>query len=154
MKTNQPVYYFATPDEAEAAFYSAFEMGDVQLMDDVLAEQGVSCIHPGTSAIIGREAVLDSWRKILANIDEPAFYIEVLNRSELADVAVHLVSERIAKNHQPDAPTSLLFATNVYVLQTNGWRMLMHHSSASPRQQQTKENNDPVATHEGPHTLQ
>jgi hypothetical protein len=154
MKTNQPVYYFATPDEAEAAFYSAFEMGDVQLMDDVLAEHGVSCIHPGTSAIIGREAVLDSWMKILSNINEPAFYTEVLNRSVVDDIAVHLVAERIARNHQPDAPTSLILATNIYLRQKNGWRLMMHHASALPNQQQARQSDEPVATHEGPHTLQ
>ena len=155
METNKQVYYFATPDEAEAAFYSAFEMGDLQLMDDVIAAQDVSCVHPGSPALIGRESVLDSWKKILSNINEPVFYTEVMSRSVVGDIAVHLVAERIAKNHQPDSPTSLLLATNVYVHQENGWRLLMHHSSATPpQQQQAKQKDDPLATHEGPHTLQ
>ena len=33
MKTNRPTFYFANPDEAENAFYSAFEMCDLQLMN-------------------------------------------------------------------------------------------------------------------------
>jgi ketosteroid isomerase-like protein len=154
MKPDQPAYYFTTPDEAESAFYSAFEMADLQLMDDVLADQDVSCVHPASAALIGREAVLDSWKKILSNIKEPAFYTDVLSRSVVGNMAVHLVAERIARDHQPDSPTSLLLATNVYVHQENGWRLLVHHSSAPPHQQQSTQSSDPVATHEGPHTLQ
>jgi hypothetical protein len=153
MQSNQTEFYFATADEAESAFYSAFEMGDVQLMDAVLALEGVSCIHPGTTVILGRDAVLDSWAKILQNINEPAFYTEVLNRSLVDNIAVHLVAERIAVDHQPDAVTSLVLATNVYILQQNGWRLMMHHASVPSIQHSTSKNSGPAATHAGPETL-
>lgn len=155
MKTNQPAFYFATPDEAESAFYSAFEMGDVQLMDAVLAEQGVCCIHPGARPLLGREAVLDSWSQILANSTEPVIYPEVLNRTMLDEIAVHLVAERIATSHQPDAPTTLLYATNVYVRQKNGWRILEHHASLPRQSQRGMVDSDELAgTYNGPSTLQ
>ena len=153
MKNNQPEFYFATAEEAESAFYSAFEMGDAQLMDAVLADQSVSCIHPNSLPIVGREAVLDSWVQILSHINEPAVYPEVLNRSVIDDVAVHLVAERIAADHQIGSETSLVLATNVYIRQKNGWRMMMHHASVSSHAEETEEQ-EAVITHEAPQTLQ
>lgn len=154
MKTNQSTFYFATPDETESAFYSAFEMGDVQLMEAVLAEHGVCCVHPGSLPLVGREAVLDSWLQILSNTIEPVIYPEVLNRSVFDDIAIHLVAERIAGDHQPESPTSLVLATNVYVRQKNGWRIMEHHASLPREREEATKGKMPTVTHEAPHTLQ
>ncbi len=155
MKSNQPIFYFSSAEEAEAAFYSAFEMGDSQLMDAVLAKQNVSCIHPGSLPTIGREAVLDSWVQILSNLGEIVFYTEVIHRSMSDDMVVHLVIERIAASHQPDAEVSLVLASNVYVREQNGWRLQMHHASLPPPMQQDEKTSEHyTVTHDAPHTLQ
>lgn len=154
MKSNQTAFYFTSADEVEAAFYSAFEMGDIQLMEAVLAEQGVSCIHPGSLPIIGREGVLDSWAQILANLDEPVFRVERLSHTVADDIAIHLVAEHIAAGHQLDAETSLVLATNVYVRQKNGWRLQRHHTSLSSVLRDEIEENDLAITHQAPNTLQ
>ena len=153
MKSNQPVFYFASAEEAEAAFYSAFEMGDVQLMDAVLAKNNVSCIHPGSLPIIGREAVMDSWSQILNNQATPVFYADVLSRSVVDDMTIHLVMERIASSHQPDADISLVLATNVYVREKQGWRLQMHHAVLPPLEQEADHSQHTV-THDAPTTLQ
>lgn len=152
MKTNQPAFYFSSADEAEAAFYSAFEMGDIQLMDSVLADEGVSCIHPQSVPIIGRREVLDSWTQILNISSESVFHIQVMNRSGSDSLAVHLVAERIASDHTLEAEVSTVYSTNVYVRQKNGWRLLMHHASLTSELSQSSE--EPAVTHQGPHTLQ
>ena len=151
-------FYFKTPDEAEAAFYSAFEMADISLMHALIADTNVSCIHPNAMPIIGRSAVLDSWNKILATIDEPAFYPEVLHRTiqgdEIGNTAIHIVAERIAADHQIGTETTLVLVTNIYVRQENGWRMMMHHSSLPPYEEDEAIENDPSITHNGPLTMQ
>ncbi len=151
-------YYFATSDEAESAFYSAFEMADISLMKALFADQNVSCIHPNAMPIIGRDEVLDSWEQILSTIAEPAFYPEVLHRSsegnEVGNTAIHLVAERIAADHQIGTETSLVFATNIYIKQENGWRMMMHHSSLPPYSEDEAIENDPLITHSAPQTMQ
>lgn len=153
MKTNQPAFYFASAEEAESAFYSAFEMGDIQLMDSVLADDGVTCIHPNSLPIIGRSEVLDSWAKILNVSSESVFHTQVVNRSKFDNLSIHLVVERIADNHSIDSNTSLVLATNVYIRQKNGWRLLMHHASL-PQDTNQSDDDEPTVTHEGPHTLQ
>ena len=151
-------FYFNSSEEAESAFYSAFEMGDIDLMTALMADQNVSCIHPNAMPLIGRDSVLASWNRILSSLDEPAFYPEVLNRSVEGDnvgsTAIHLVAERIAADHQIGTETSLVFATNVYIKQENGWRMMSHHSSLPPYSEDEALENDPSITHSAPQTIQ
>ncbi len=154
-------FYFHTSEEAESAFYAAFEMGDIVLMKALMADDNVTCIHPNSMPIIGRDAVLASWRDILSNIDEPALYPEVLHRSvegnEIGNTAIHLVAESIAADHQINSEKTLVLATNVYIKQEFGWRMMLHHSSVPPYMEETQEqdlDNDPSITHSAPQTLQ
>lgn len=151
-------FYFKTSEEAESAFYSAFEMGDISLMNSVFADENVYCIHPNAMPIIGRNAVLDSWRQILSNITEPAFYPEVLHCNvegdEVGNTAIHLLAERIAPDHKLGTETSLVLVTNTYVRQTNGWRMLSHHSSLPPYEEDEAIENDPSITYNAPQTMQ
>jgi len=69
---------------------------------------------------------------------------------------VHLVNERIAQSHHPDAPASLIIATNIYIRQKNGWRMLEHHASLPQNHLRpaVKKDSHYQTTHEGPSTLQ
>ena len=158
MKKTSDNYYFDSAEDAEAAFYSAFEMADISLMTALLADDNVSCIHPNAMPIIGRKSVLASWQQILSTIDEPAFYPEVLHSwvegNEVGNTAIHLVAERVAADHQIDTETSLVLVTNVYIKQANGWRMMMHHSSLPPYNEDEAIENDPLITHSAPQTMQ
>ena len=51
---------------ANAAFYRAFSKGDYAAMSALWAERrDGGCFHPTAPAILGRDAVLESWRQIL-----------------------------------------------------------------------------------------
>ena len=60
---------FSTPQGAEEAFYAAFAECDYKAMEIVWAVEGVLCIHPGSSALIGRDAVMRSWANMLLNAE-------------------------------------------------------------------------------------
>jgi len=127
---------FSTPEAAETAFYKAFADCDLQAMDAVWAEAEVICIHPGSTALLGREAVMRSWINILTQAEPPNLHIEVLSRTVANELAVHMVEEHITPVTGSPESTSVVLATNVYCLETNGWRLLEHHSSI-PRPRQT-----------------
>src|SRR6202008_4839320 len=58
---------FPTPDDAETAFYDAFERADVAAMMAVWAESDdIVCIHPQGPRLAGFEAVRESWAQIFA----------------------------------------------------------------------------------------
>ncbi len=57
---------------ANQAFYVAFSTGDIAGLSGLWADDdNISCIHPGWPVIIGRAAVIGSWRDILRSPSRP-----------------------------------------------------------------------------------
>jgi ketosteroid isomerase-like protein len=123
---------FTSADEAEQAFYAAFNQCDANAMAQIWAADDVICIHPGSQVIVGYEAVLRSWRHILTNAELPEIKIVVLNRLISDMLVVHLVEERITTGDNYAA----VLATNVYKKYPQGWLMVEHHGSLLARQAQ------------------
>ncbi len=124
-----PVNY-STPQQAEAVFYQALERADLPAMLSVWAEDDtVACVHPLGSRLQGREAVRESWRRILSNGSRMRFRITDATYSQGPDIAVHVVHENITLG---DGRTSLVIATNVFKRTGDGWRMILHHASPAP----------------------
>lgn len=121
--------YFKTCSEASDAFYSAFEMNDMQLMKAVWADTDVSCIHPGALPLLGRDDILSSWAQILKNVNKPVIQVELLQQTGNSDLLIQLVIERFAADHHRDSAHSEVVATNVFVKQPTGWRLLQHHAT-------------------------
>lgn len=108
---------------ANASFYRAFSEGDAAAMADLWALRApVACIHPGAPVLVGREAVLKSWRQILRT--EQAFNLRCDSATVqlLGGVAIVLCYE--GGQTEP----SHLAATNVFVLEEGAWRMVHHHA--------------------------
>lgn len=122
-----PVY--STPQEAEFAFYQAFERADLEAMMGVWAEdESIVCVHPMGPSLRGRHAVEDSWRQILNGDSEMRFRIEDAQYTQDALLSIHCVHENI--DHGPGLQQhALVIATNVYRRTDNGWRMVLHHAS-------------------------
>ena len=57
---------YATPQDAEQAFYRAFEHADLAEMMAVWAEEDIVCVHPGGGRHTGLVEVRESWRQIFA----------------------------------------------------------------------------------------
>ncbi|MEM6931197.1 MAG: nuclear transport factor 2 family protein, partial [Myxococcota bacterium] len=70
------------------AFYAAFAERDLEAMDELWAsEHEVACLHPGWTELDGREAVLDSWRRILSNPESPVVRCADAKARVVGDVA-------------------------------------------------------------------
>jgi uncharacterized protein (TIGR02246 family) len=129
----------STPQAAESAFYAAFSACDYKAMEAVWADDGVVCIHPGSSALLGRDAVMRSWSNMLLNAEPPNIRINVISRTAGNGLAVHVVEEHISSGYGDAASVSMVLATNVYRQEDDGWRLLEHHASV-PRFPQTDMN--------------
>lgn len=139
----------STPEAAEAAFYDAFADCDVKAMDAVWADGNVICIHPGSSALVGRDAVMRSWENMLLYAEPPNIRVEVLSRTASDGLAVHVVEEHITSGYGDSASSSMVLATNIYRYEDNRWQLLEHHASVPKFPRSTSE----TATH-SKHTLQ
>lgn len=121
---------YPTPEDAETAFYEAFERSDLAGMMTVWAEDDdVVCIHPQGPRLLGFEAVRDSWVQIFAGGTSRLKMRTVESRKFSGQsVAVHAVVEVLSVPGQ-QGPTQSVCATNVYELTDHGWRMVVHHAS-------------------------
>ena len=107
--------------EANEAFYAAFNRKDIEAMAAAWADrQDVSCLHPGWNVLRGREKVVDSWRAILSNPQQPRVVVGGAEVTMLEHVAIVICRELVSG--------SPLAATNVFTLQSGHWK-LVHHQS-------------------------
>jgi len=139
---------FPSADDAETAFYEAFERGDIAAMMAVWAEaDDVVCIHPNGPRLVGFEAVRESWVRIFAGGARLRVRTVEGRDFNSQTLAVSCVIELLAAPEE-NAPVTQVFATNVYELTENGWRMVAHHAAAVPAAEAPEEEEA-----DAPHTL-
>jgi ketosteroid isomerase-like protein len=106
---------------ANLEFYRAFTTRDIAAMEALWARRlPVSCTHPGWSPLRDREAVMESWRGILANPDSPAAVCHDEEVRLYGDVALVICEEEL--------PGTTLTATNVFAREGGSWRLVHHHA--------------------------
>ena len=120
---------FESPEDAERAFYHAFTACDPQAMGQVWAQGDVICIHPGSTLLRGRAAVLQSWAQIFTGASKPSIRIQTINRLRHGDLAIHVVEEHITPGRASNASPSGILATNVFRLIDGAWYLVEHHAS-------------------------
>ena len=123
---------FATPQDAEAAFYEALERCDADSMMAVWAEdEEVTCIHPGGPRLVGYATIREAWRNIFGNGMRLRLRLSQPTTVSTPFAVVSTVMEYFstADDQAINAP---VVATNVYVRSAAGWRMVAHHASAVP----------------------
>ena len=124
---------FATPMDCEAAFYDAFERADLRLMLAVWADDAdVVCIHPQGPRLAGLTAIRESFAEIFSLGPNAQLKVSELRRHLGQTLAIHSVYETFTAAGQQGAVPPVL-ATNIYLLTPNGWRMVLHHASLSPK---------------------
>jgi hypothetical protein len=107
--------------EANEAFYRAFNQRDMEAMERAWASSvPVTCVHPGWNALEEREAILESWRSILSNPQQPRIVSGGARVRFVAGVAFVSCRELVAA-----AP---LAATNAFIREEGAWK-LVHHQS-------------------------
>lgn len=122
---------FLTSEDAEKAFYVAFQEEDLELMMSVWADDNdITCIHPGGTRLEGRINVKESWEQIFTHENGIKFEINQKRVMLENDIAIHHVIESIYMDGELQ---SEIIATNVYRLNNNSWHMILHHSSPELR---------------------
>jgi uncharacterized protein (TIGR02246 family) len=125
---------FPTAQDAENAFYEAFERGDLEGMMAVWAEDDdIICVHPTGPRLSGQDQVRESWAKIFAGGSGARVHVTQQVAVTGMMIAVHSVHENFSV--EGDArPRAAVVATNVYLRTAAGWRMVVHHASPAPGQ--------------------
>ena len=83
---------FASPQDAEAAFYEALTKADLESMMAVWADDDdIYCVHPGGARITGVEQVRESWRQIFASGQTLRFQLREQQQVQGMMLSVHSV---------------------------------------------------------------
>ncbi|MGZ8154294.1 MAG: YybH family protein [Burkholderiales bacterium] len=123
---------FATPQDAEAAFYEAFMKRDLEAMMAVWADDDeVYCVHPRGLRMTGVAQVRESWRQIFTGAQNVRFQVRQQHLLQAMMVSVHSVYEHITVGEEERARACII-ATNIYMRTERGWRMMAHHASPAP----------------------
>ena len=123
---------FSTPEDAAAAFYAAFERGDVDAMMETWADDDeIFCIHPGGPRNLGTAAVRNAWVEIFQGHARLKFQLEQPLLLVGAALAVQSVLEYLQINDDP-ALRGPAIATNIYTRTARGWRIMAHHAAVTP----------------------
>ncbi len=120
---------FDTSQNAENAFYRAFERGEIEEMMSVWAVgSDIKCIHPMGTILSGSLAIRASWVDIFQAQFPRRFEVERVNLIQTADLAIHTVFETIVLPVRRQRFPPLL-ATNIYRRIEGSWHMVLHHAS-------------------------
>ena len=127
---------------ANAAFYAAFEAGDLEAMADVWDRSDrASVTHPGWPTLQGWARVVGSWNAIFANTPYIQFVCTDETVRVVGDVAWVTLDENIIQavglpgaDDRPagdgsDLAGSRIASCNVFVREGGRWRMVLHHGS-------------------------
>jgi len=107
--------------EANAAYYRAFAAGNFAAMSRIWADEQVSCVHPGWPVLVGRQTVLESWRRILGNPGA--------ERIECHDASA-MVAGNEGRVLCVEVIGAMAFAASNWFRRIDGtWRMIHHHAS-------------------------
>jgi len=120
----------STSEEAENAFYRAFEARDLDAMLAVWETgEDIVCIHPGGPLLHGRGAVARSFAAILSQGPALTFVVQTARRILTPDLAIHVVNEHVFEDGASHGP---ILTTNAYRRGSEGWRMIVHHAAPAP----------------------
>jgi len=107
-----------------SAFYDAFAAGDFLAVKDIWSKNHqTSVIHPGSAALHGQKAVMMSWELIFKN--SGPHDIKCINEK------VYLIGESAYVVCSEIFPEGQLIATNIFVIEDGGWRMVHHQAGPS-----------------------
>ena len=110
--------------QINSAFYDAFAAGDFFAVKAIWSKNHqTSVIHPGRAALHGRKAVMMSWELIFKN--SGPHDIKCINEK------VYLIGESAYVVCSEIFPEGQLIATNIFVIEDGGWRMVHHQAGPS-----------------------
>jgi ketosteroid isomerase-like protein len=113
---------------ANLEFYRAFTTRDLAAMDALWARRSpVACLHPGWTALTGRQSIMASWSGILSNPEAP--------RIACFDERVLLFGESALVLCEEELDGGALAASNFFVREDGAWRLAHHHAGQIVRRQ-------------------
>ena len=106
---------------ANEAFCLAFTQKNTDAMDALWAKYApLVCVHPGWQRLTRRDQIMESWRQILSNPDQPGM--------DFFDLETHTHASLTLVTCYEQLPGGVCLATNGFIEEDGATRMVLHHS--------------------------
>ena len=106
---------------ANLEFYRAFSARDLAAMEELWARLApVACVHPGWPPLTDRDAVMESWHRILSNQNAP--------RIVCFDEQVFLYGSTALVICEEELDGGTLIASNFFVNEDGAWHIAHHQA--------------------------
>ena len=124
---------YATPQDAEDAYYDALEAGDLQRLLGVWADsEDICCLLPMYPLIQGRAGVKEVFSHLFSQGQGVELSINHLNWIQTAEIAIHHIEEAVQNPPEGAPPPPPFYATNIYRKVGDGWRLISHQNAPTP----------------------
>ncbi len=118
---------------ANERFYAAFNKRDIEAMRQVWGNgKRVSCVHPGWPPLNGLEPILNSWAGIFENSGDMEIRISAVQVLAAENLVWVSCIEKLYTIAESGVLVSRVFATNLFHLEGDVWKMVLHHASPTP----------------------
>ncbi len=120
---------FATPQDAEDAYYDAIEDGDLNAMLAVWeTSEDIVCLLPMQPLVQGQGKIREAWGQLLQSGVKVDIEVLHLHWIQTDDLAIHYLREKVNLPDQPQQQPPI-YATNIYRKDGSGWHMILHQNS-------------------------
>jgi len=126
--------------EVNELFYKALGSRDLNLMKKVwVKDQKAGCVHPGWTILRSWDAIMQSWENIFDPLDQVDITLSDINVSSKEKIAwVTFIQKMTYINRQPIS-YNLSQSTNIFEKNNGDWKMVIHHASILPMEQETSQ---------------
>lgn len=124
--------FFATPEDAETAFYEAMERLDLDALMSIWSEdEEIVCILPGGPRLAGYSLIRETWRRIFEGGYRATLHVSTLSRLVSPFTVIHSQMEHVVLEGDATRYAPLV-ATNIFHRGPQGWRLVLRHVSPVP----------------------
>jgi ketosteroid isomerase-like protein len=130
---------------ANRDFYQALEARDLSAMEIVWAhDPSASCVHPGWHRLDGWAEIRRSWQSIFASSRPWTVACEDVRVLVVGELACVRCVEVITPFGGEAGDAARMQATNLFLRSDDGWQMVHHHASPTPRSEAEDEKEESV----------
>jgi ketosteroid isomerase-like protein len=120
-------------EKSNSMFYKALELGSIEEMDGVwLHMDWVSCVHPGWDLVLGWERVRHTWAEMFDGGQKMRISSDNVNVRVCGDIVWLTCIENITVFQEDTFASMQAVATNIFLGQTDGYKLIHHHASPIP----------------------
>ncbi|MDR0528377.1 MAG: nuclear transport factor 2 family protein [Zoogloeaceae bacterium] len=126
------VHTFATPHDAEMAFYAAIRQRNLDALIAVWSdEEEVLCMHPGIPPLVSLDSIRKAWQEIFRRVNHIQLDVRHFAHWQGSLMSAHQLTEILRTRAGKEVRESTYRVTHLYIRGGHGWRLVCRHISST-----------------------